>query len=47
MIPSYEQMGDMLEEIAAEGKPFPVGCQFCDRVYEFTPEDIAGILKKV
>ena len=36
-----------LEEIAAEGKSFPVECQFCDEVYEFTPEDICEILKKV
>ena len=36
-----------LEEIAAEGKTFPVECQFCDEVYEFTPEDISEILKKV
>ena len=36
-----------LEEIAAEGKTFPVECQFCDEVYEFTPEDIMKILKKV
>ena len=36
-----------LEEIAAEGKPFPVECQFCDTVYRFTPEDIAQLLKKI
>ncbi len=36
-----------LEEIAADGKPFPVECQFCDTVYEFTPEDIAEILEKI
>ena len=36
-----------LEEIAAEGKDFPVECQFCDTVYSFTPEDIQEILKKV
>ena len=34
-----------LEEIAAEGKTFPVECQFCDTVYEFTPEDIRKLLK--
>jgi len=34
-----------LEEIAAEGKSFPVECQFCDEVYEFTPEDIQKLLK--
>ena len=36
-----------LEEIAAEGKTFPVECQFCDTVYKFTPDDILGILKKI
>ena len=36
-----------LEEIAAEGKSFPVECQFCDTIYEFTPENIAEILRKV
>ena len=36
-----------LEEIAAEGKTFPVECQFCDEVYAFTPADIGEILKKV
>lgn len=36
-----------LTEIAEEGKPFPVECQFCDHIYEFTPEDIRDILKKV
>ena len=36
-----------LQEIADEGKTFPVECQFCDVVYEFTPEQIREILKKV
>ena len=36
-----------LTEIAEEGKTFPVECQFCDVVYEFTPEQIREILKKV
>ena len=36
-----------LQEIADEGKTFPVECQFCDVVYEFTPEQIRDILKKV
>ena len=36
-----------LTEIAQEGKAFPVECQFCDTVYEFTPEDIQEILKKI
>ena len=38
---------DELMQIKAEGKTFPVECQFCDTVYSFTPEDIAEILKKI
>ncbi len=34
-----------LTEIAQEGKTFPVECQFCDKVYEFTPEDIQKLLE--
>ena len=36
-----------LTEIMEEGKPFPVECQFCDTVYEFTPDDLAELLKKI
>ena len=36
-----------LEEIAAEGKTFPVECQFCDTVYSFAPEDIREMLSKL
>ena len=36
-----------LTEIMAEGKPFPVECQFCDTTYSFTPDDIAELLKKI
>ena len=36
-----------LEEIAQEGKAFPVGCQFCDTTYSFTPEDIYELLKNL
>ena len=34
-----------LNEIAAEGKTFPVECQFCDTVYEFTPDEIKKLIK--
>ena len=34
-----------LQEIAQEGKTFPVECQFCDTVYSFTPEDIRELLE--
>ena len=36
-----------LTEIMAEGKPFPVECQFCDTIYNFTPEDIAELLNNI
>ena len=36
-----------LAEIMEEGKPFPVGCQFCDAEYVFTPEDIKQLLEKL
>lgn len=36
-----------LQEIADEGKTFPVECQFCDTVYSFTPEDIEKMLSKL
>ena len=36
-----------LTEIMEEGRPFPVECQFCDTVYQFTPQDIAELLKKI
>ena len=36
-----------LEEISSDGKTFPVECQFCDTVYEFTPENIKEILEKL
>ena len=36
-----------LAEIMEEGKNFPVECQFCDTVYEFTPADIRELLEKL
>ncbi len=36
-----------LTEIMEEGKSFPVECQFCDTIYEFTPEDIQELLEKI
>lgn len=32
-----------LEEIIAEGTNCEIGCQFCDKVYVFTPEDLRSI----
>lgn len=34
-----------LEEMISEGKEFPVDCQFCDKIYRFTPEDLKKILE--
>ena len=36
-----------LGQIAAEGKDFPVECQFCDTIYQFSPEDVQAILKRI
>ena len=36
-----------LQEILKEGETFPISCQFCDTVYEFTPDDIAGLIAKL
>ena len=36
-----------LTEIAEDGKPFTVDCQFCDTVYSFTPEDIRQLLSNL
>ena len=36
-----------LTQIAQGGKNFPVECQFCDTVYEFTPENVEELLKKI
>lgn len=36
-----------LTEIMEEGKTFPVECQFCDTVYKFSPDDVAGILNSL
>ena len=33
-----------LAEIAKDGESFPVSCQFCDTVYEFTPQNIKELL---
>ena len=34
-----------LNEIADDGKPFDVECQFCDTVYSFSPEEIRDLIK--
>ena len=35
---------DALSEIAEQGSATEVGCQFCDKVYVFTPEEIKGLI---
>lgn len=35
---------DALGEIAEGGTDTEVGCQFCDRTYVFTPDDIRGLM---
>ena len=32
-----------LDEIVAEGKDISVSCQFCDKVYRFTPEELKAL----
>ena len=36
-----------LSEIAAEGKPIDMTCQFCDAVHSFSPADIEKLLKSI
>ena len=36
-----------LQEIAEEGKTFPIEGQFCDEVYEFTTDDIKKLLEEI
>ena len=36
-----------LTDIMEEGKTFPVECQFCDTIYQFTPDNIRELLKKI
>lgn len=34
-----------LQEMAEEGKPIEVNCQFCDKHYVFTPEELKDLLE--
>ena len=36
-----------LDEIIAEGKDISVSCQFCDRQYSFSPEELKALSKKI
>ena len=35
-----------LEEIAAEGRDVSVSCQFCDRIYSFTPQELLALRRQ-
>ena len=35
---------DELEQVVREGETLHVDCQFCDHVYDFTPQDVAALL---
>ena len=37
---------DELAQMAAEGKPIEVTCQFCDKIYAFTPEEIEQLRRR-
>ena len=36
-----------LQQIVDEGKNFPVECQFCDTIYQFTPEEVQALLREI
>ena len=36
-----------LQEIVDDGKPIDIDCQFCDRIYHYTPQEIAELLKEL
>lgn len=36
-----------LQDIVDEGKEISIDCQFCDRVYTFTPREISELLKEI
>ena len=38
---------DELEQVVRDGETLHVDCQFCDHVYDFTPQDIAALLRSL
>ena len=36
---------DDLEQVVRDGETLHVDCQFCDQVYDFTPQDVAALLR--
>ena len=37
---------DELEQIVRSGETLHVDCQFCDKIYDFTPENVQEILNR-
>ena len=37
---------DELRRMAQDGKPIEVTCQFCDKIYSFTPEELLALAAK-
>ena len=38
---------DELTDIVREGQDVPISCQFCDKIYTFTPEDVQLLLQNI
>ena len=36
-----------LQSIVDDGKDIHIDCQFCDRIYDYTPEQVRQILKEL
>lgn len=36
-----------LQQIVDEGQPIHIDCQFCDRIYDYTPQQVAEILQSL
>ena len=36
---------DELEQVVRDGETLHIDCQFCDQVYDFTPQDVAALLR--
>lgn len=36
-----------LREIVDEGEPISIECQFCDRIYRFTPDEVGELLRRL
>ena len=47
LIKRFHTMHKQLEQIRQEGKPIEVGCQFCDKKYVFTSNDVKGLIARL